>query len=141
LEYWALLNRSTSLDPSCKVEPNFLSSWHTFSVYIHESWTLGKPCGIKMRCYWECLHEQLRNLRNLKGTWWEPLGTNKKQHTKECISTFVFMAFKDVLWIYYFPHRWRISGFAFSILWCSQTGNYPQKDLAKFGYRPDMKVF
>ncbi len=27
-----------------------------------------------------------------------------------------------------------------SILRCSQTGNHPQEDLAKFGYRPDMKV-
>jgi hypothetical protein len=29
----------------------------------------------------------------------------------------------------------------FSILWCLWTGNYPQRDLAKFGYRPHMKVF
>jgi hypothetical protein len=29
----------------------------------------------------------------------------------------------------------------FQFLWCSQTGAHQQKeDLAKFGYRPDMKV-
>jgi len=28
----------------------------------------------------------------------------------------------------------------FSILWCSQTGDHPQEDSAKFGYRPGMKV-
>jgi hypothetical protein len=27
-----------------------------------------------------------------------------------------------------------------SILWCCQTGNHPQEDLAKFGYIPNMKV-
>jgi hypothetical protein len=26
-------------------------------------------------------------------------------------------------------------------LWCGQTDNHPQKDLAKFGYRPDMNLF
>ncbi len=31
-------------------------------------------------------------------------------------------------------------GSAFSILLCSQTGNHPQEDLAKYGYRLDMKV-
>ncbi len=31
-------------------------------------------------------------------------------------------------------------GWFFSILWCSQTGDYSQEDLAKFGYRPDVKV-
>jgi hypothetical protein len=29
----------------------------------------------------------------------------------------------------------------FSILWCSQIGDYQQEDLAKFGCRPVMKVF
>jgi hypothetical protein len=26
-------------------------------------------------------------------------------------------------------------------LWCGQTDNHPQEDLAKFGYRPDMNLF
>jgi len=26
------------------------------------------------------------------------------------------------------------------LLWCSQTGDHPQEDLAKFGYRPDVEV-
>jgi hypothetical protein len=25
-------------------------------------------------------------------------------------------------------------------VWCSQTGNHPHEDLAKFGYGPGMKV-
>jgi len=31
-------------------------------------------------------------------------------------------------------------GFLFSIVWCSQTGDHPHEDLAKFGYGPAMKV-
>jgi hypothetical protein len=31
-------------------------------------------------------------------------------------------------------------GCAFSILQCSETGNHPQEDLAKYGYILDMKV-
>jgi hypothetical protein len=54
----------------------------TFSVYIHESWTLGKPYGIKLRCYWECLREQLGNLRNLEGTQWEHVENTLEQRRK-----------------------------------------------------------
>jgi hypothetical protein len=32
------------------------------------------------------------------------------------------------------------AGFLFSILWCCQTGDHPQEDLDKFGYRSGMKV-
>jgi hypothetical protein len=32
------------------------------------------------------------------------------------------------------------SFFLFSLLQFSQTGNHQQKNLANFGYRPDMKV-
>ncbi len=28
----------------------------------------------------------------------------------------------------------------FQFLWCSQTGDHPQEDLAKFGYKPYLKV-
>jgi hypothetical protein len=53
----------TSLDPSCKIET-----------------TLGKPYGIKWRCYWERLKEQTWELRepqgNLMGTQWEQGGKN-----------------------------------------------------------------
>jgi hypothetical protein len=31
-------------------------------------------------------------------------------------------------------------GFSFPIMWCSQTGDHPHEDLAKFGYGPGMKV-
>jgi len=36
---------------------------------------------------------------------------------------------------------WNIYIFNFSILWCSQIGDYQQEDLAKFGCRSVMKVF
>jgi hypothetical protein len=57
--------------PSSKIEINMLSYGPPFSVSIDESWTWGKPYGIKLRCYWESLGEQLWNLGNLMGTGWE----------------------------------------------------------------------
>jgi hypothetical protein len=42
-----------------------LSYGPPFSVCIDESWTLGKPYGIKLRCYWE-------SLGNNFGTWGTP---------------------------------------------------------------------
>jgi hypothetical protein len=62
LEHWALPNGNTSLDPQLQNKTNELPQQPTFSVYIHESWTLGKPYGIKLRCYWERIREQLGNL-------------------------------------------------------------------------------
>jgi hypothetical protein len=50
------------------------SLWPTFSVYIHESRTLGKPYGIKVRCYWGLFGEQLGNLDNPVLTPWEHIG-------------------------------------------------------------------
>jgi hypothetical protein len=71
---------ATPLDPSCKIKTNvFPPQQLTFSVYIHESWTLGKPYGIKLRCYWECLREQLGNLGNTMRTCWEHIGTRKQK--------------------------------------------------------------
>jgi hypothetical protein len=32
------------------------------------------------------------------------------------------------------------NGLFWSILWCSQSGNHPYDDLAKFGYKPNMKA-
>jgi hypothetical protein len=54
--------------PSSKIEINILSYGPPFSVCIDVSWTLGKPYGIKLRCYWESLGEQLQNLGNPMGT-------------------------------------------------------------------------
>ncbi len=51
-----------------------------FSVYLHGSWTLGKPYELNLRCCWEHLGEQLGNLGNPMGTWW--LGTRKKNQKK-----------------------------------------------------------
>jgi hypothetical protein len=47
--------------PICKIGTNVFSQQPTFSIYLHESLTLGKPCGIKLKCYW----------KHLKGTTWE----------------------------------------------------------------------
>jgi hypothetical protein len=35
---------------------------------------------------------------------------------------------------------WPRQGFHSTILWCSQSGNHSQNNLAKFGYALDMKV-
>jgi hypothetical protein len=32
------------------------------------------------------------------------------------------------------------AGFLLRILWCNQSGNHPESNLAKFGYILDMKV-
>jgi hypothetical protein len=37
--------------PNCKIETSVLLNDLTYSIYTHESWTLGKPYGIKLRCY------------------------------------------------------------------------------------------
>jgi len=39
-----------------------------------------KQYGIKMKCYWECLWEQMGNFGNILGTRWEYIGTNKEQN-------------------------------------------------------------
>jgi len=65
--YWTIINFLRALGtspieallwtPVAKTEATVLPLWLTFSVYIHESWTLGKPYGINLRCYWEHLGE------------------------------------------------------------------------------------
>jgi len=68
--------------PSCKIDTNVFPQQPTFSVYIHESWTLGKPYGIKLRCHWKLLREQIGNLGNLKRTWWEHIGNKEEKQKK-----------------------------------------------------------
>ncbi len=63
------------------------------------------------------------------------------------------MFFTKTLWMYWnhisqvekmkkkSPKEENASRVFLSILWCSQSGDHPQEDLAKFDYRPDMKVF
>jgi len=58
------------------------SHWPTFSVYIHESWTLGKPYGIKLRCNCKRLKEQFENLRNPLRTWWEHIRNRGEKNKK-----------------------------------------------------------
>ncbi len=85
LEHWGLPYWSTSLDLKLQNRYKWTPQQPTFSVYIRESWTLGKPYQIKLRCYWECITEQLGNLRNLKetmlGTHWEQGRPKKKDST------------------------------------------------------------
>jgi hypothetical protein len=45
----------------------------------------------------------------------------------------LFIINKDLNW----PKSFFLWG---PILWWSQTGNHPQEDLVKFGYRSDMKI-
>ncbi len=47
----------------------------------------GKPYEIILRCYWECLREQIGNLGNFMGTWWEPVGNTLRTRTKITLST------------------------------------------------------
>ncbi len=75
LERWALLNRSTTLDPSCKIETNARPFSPPFSV-VHESSTLGKSLEKKLRCYWERLCELHGNMMR---THWENIGNKGKK--------------------------------------------------------------
>jgi hypothetical protein len=36
--------------------------------------------GVELRCYWECLEEQLGNLGKLLGTSWNMMRTIEKKH-------------------------------------------------------------
>ncbi len=64
--------------PSCTIRNKCPHLLNTFSVYIHQSSTLGKPYGRNLRCYWEYLEEQLGDLRNHLGIWWEHIGNKEK---------------------------------------------------------------
>jgi hypothetical protein len=81
LEYWVLLNRSNSLDPNCKIETNALP---LFSLYTWEL-NLGKPYGIKLRCYWEHLEEQLEEPHNSNSFFFgnEPISLAYHQKTNK----------------------------------------------------------
>jgi hypothetical protein len=88
---WPTTNRSAYLDPSCQKKRNkCVPMWLTFSVYIRESWTLGKPYGIKTkvllgtswgttwRTDWEKGGKKTSPqlgipLGNILRTWWEPI--------------------------------------------------------------------
>jgi hypothetical protein len=85
LEHWALFPIDAPLwTPSHKNKNKCVATLlPTFSVYIHESWTLGKAYGIKLSCHWgENLGEQLENLGILIGTWWEHIENERKKSKK-----------------------------------------------------------
>jgi hypothetical protein len=66
-----------------------------------KSWSLGKPCEIKLKCYWEHFGEQLENLGNLMGTCWEqgnPLPPPKKKFGPFMSA---WQTFSLVAWNYY----------------------------------------
>jgi hypothetical protein len=52
-EHWACSNRITFLDPQLQNRISCAPLAIIFSFYIHGSWTLDKPYGIKLRWYWE----------------------------------------------------------------------------------------
>jgi hypothetical protein len=58
---WALVTKQKQM---CSIQL-------TFTVYIHQNWTLGKAYGINLRCYWERLEERLGNVGNLIKIPWE----------------------------------------------------------------------
>ncbi len=70
--------------PSCKKKKNkYAPLDFTFSVYIHGSWTSGKPYGIKPRCklgtlWGKCIWEHFGRL----GTWWEHIEKMRKKNRK-----------------------------------------------------------
>jgi len=63
-----------------------------------------------------------------------------------CVCIYIdFKFFKFLKFKIFFPQFCNITKLAiilffFPILLCDKTGDHPQEDLAKFGYRPDMKV-
>jgi len=103
-----------AFDPNCKIETNVMVVpgfyWiffvsllglqnrnkcapldFAFSVYIHVSWTLGKPYGIiKPRCYWEHIGsnafgnslgtlEPFGNLMGIREVFWKSLSPQKEK--------------------------------------------------------------
>jgi hypothetical protein len=72
--------------PSCKIETNVFPLKPTFSVYIHGSWTLGKPLdktklllrtswGMYLGTLWELNETSWEDYR----TPWEPIGNKGKK--------------------------------------------------------------
>jgi hypothetical protein len=77
--------------------------------YIHGSWTMTKQYGIKMKCYWECLWEQMGNFGNILGTWWKYTGNQKKTKPPSLPKThkkniFLPKSFSLVAWNFYFQN-------------------------------------
>ncbi len=72
----------------CKLETNVL----TFSVYIHEGWTLG-VYGIKLKWHWECLE-------NPMGTWWEHSANTLRTQKKTKNISPLFEPCKERIFIY-----------------------------------------
>jgi hypothetical protein len=114
LEPWAFLNESPFLDPQLQNRNKCIPQHHTFLVYIHESWNLGKPYGIKLRCYWKSFKEQLGNLGNPKRTCWEHIENKEDkqkitpstspQKEKIRLITSTCWAFPLVTWNFYFQN-------------------------------------
>jgi len=79
---------------------------------FHWYLTLGKPYGIKLRCYWERLREQLGNLGTLKGTCWEHVGNKGKRKKKKknslhpTLKMSACWAFPLTAWNFYFWNSW-----------------------------------
>jgi len=118
LEFWTLLNGSTSLDPHLQNMNKCISQQPTFLVYLHESWTVGKPYEIKLKCYWKRLKGITWELgepqNNMMRTCWEHIGNKeekqkitpptlpRKEKKRPIMST--CWAFLLVAWNFYFQN-------------------------------------
>jgi hypothetical protein len=68
-----------------------------------------------------------------------PLGS--QVHRKGSPSLVKSLGPTDAHLLFCHSFKLRSKGFVLSMLWCSQTGDHPQEDLAKFGYTSDMIFF
>jgi len=75
------------LDSQLQNRNKYASLYLTFSVDILRTSTLGKPYGIKCRCYWEhlgeCIKEHFSNLGILWGLDGNTLRTREKKPKKK----------------------------------------------------------
>jgi len=75
------------LDSQLQNRNKYASLYLTFSVDILRTSTLGKPYGIKCRCYWEhlgeCIKEHFSNLGILWGLDGNTLKTREKKPKKK----------------------------------------------------------
>jgi hypothetical protein len=69
--------------------------------------------------------------------WLKEIEAKKKKQKKKNTDVYILCShFSETV----FGNGGSYAGLLFSILWCCQTGDHPQEDLAKFGYRSGMKV-
>ncbi len=73
--------------------------WLAIWVRTGELWA--KPYGIKLRCYSKCVEEQLENLGNTMGTWWEYIGNKGNFFWTPCDYMLSFLICEYITYGYY----------------------------------------